>query len=222
VLSARDVHKEFATPDGALAVLRGVDLEVAAGETVAVVGESGSGKSTLLALLAGLDLPTRGSVCIAGQDVAALSERELTALRARQLGIVFQSFHLMGGLTALENVSLPLELQGARTALSRARAALEHVGLAERASHLPARLSGGECQRVAIARALVVEPAILLADEPSGSLDERTGRAVDDLLFELVARRGTALVLVTHSERLAARCGRRLRLRAGRLAPSDP
>jgi putative ABC transport system ATP-binding protein len=221
VLSARDVHKEFATPDGALAVLRGVDLEVGAGETVAVVGESGSGKSTLLALLAGLDLPTRGSVCIAGQDVAALSERELTALRARHLGIVFQSFHLMGGLTALENVSLPLELQGARDAEPRARAALEHVGLAARASHLPARLSGGECQRVAIARALVVEPGILLADEPSGSLDERTGQAVDDLLFELVARRRTALVLVTHSERLAARRGRRLRLRAGRLAPGD-
>jgi putative ABC transport system ATP-binding protein len=218
VLSARDVHKHFLTPAGPLEVLRGIDLEVAPGETVAVLGESGSGKSTLLALLAGLDVPTRGSVRIDGQDTAALSERDLAALRARSVGIVFQSFHLMGGLSAEENVRLPLELRGDADAAERARAALAHVGLAARADHLPARLSGGECQRVAIARALVVEPGILLADEPSGSLDERTGEAVDDLLFELVARRGTALVLVTHSERLAARCQRRVRLTGGRLA----
>jgi putative ABC transport system ATP-binding protein len=222
LLHARDVHKHFDTPEGRLEVLRGVDLEVGAGETVAIVGESGSGKSTLLALLAGLDLASRGSVVVAGRDLAELSERELTALRARQIGIVFQNFHLMGGLTALENVSLPLELRGERDAEARARAALAQVGLTARAGHLPARLSGGECQRVALARALVVEPAILLADEPSGSLDERTGQAVDDLLFELVARRRTALVLVTHSERLAARCARRLRLRAGRLADDAP
>jgi len=218
VLSARDVHKHFATPAGPLEVLRGIDLEVAPGETVAVLGESGSGKSTLLALLAGLDVPTRGSVCIDGRDTSALSERDLAALRARSVGIVFQSFHLMGGLSAEENVRLPLELRGDADANARARAALAQVGLAARADHLPARLSGGECQRVAIARALVVEPGILLADEPSGSLDERTGEAVDDLLFELVARRGTALVLVTHSERLAARCQRRVRLTGGRLA----
>jgi putative ABC transport system ATP-binding protein len=218
VLSARDVYKHFTTPAGTLEVLRGIDLEVAPGETVAVLGESGSGKSTLLALLAGLDVPTRGSVRIDGQDTAALSERDLAALRARSVGIVFQSFHLMGGLSAEENVRLPLELRGDADAAERARAALAHVGLAARADHLPARLSGGECQRVAIARALVVEPGILLADEPSGSLDERTGEAVDDLLFELVARRGTALVLVTHSERLAARCQRRVRLTGGRLA----
>jgi putative ABC transport system ATP-binding protein len=218
LLSARDVHKHFATPAGTLEVLRGVDLEVAPGETVAVVGESGSGKSTLLALLAGLDVPTRGSVRIDGQDTAALSEKALAALRARQVGIVFQSFHLMGGLSAEENVRLPLELRGDADAGPRARAALEQVGLAARADHLPARLSGGECQRVALARALVVEPGILLADEPSGSLDEKTGAAVDELLFELVARRQTALVLVTHSERLAARCQRRVRLAGGRLA----
>jgi putative ABC transport system ATP-binding protein len=218
VLSARDVHKHFATPAGTLEVLRGIDLEIAPGETVAVLGESGSGKSTLLALLAGLDVPTRGQVRIDGHDTAALSERALAALRARSVGIVFQSFHLMGGLSAEENVRLPLELRGDPDAVPRARAALAQVGLAARAGHLPARLSGGECQRVAIARALVVEPGILLADEPSGSLDERTGEAVDDLLFELVARRGTALVLVTHSERLAARCQRRVRLTGGRLA----
>jgi putative ABC transport system ATP-binding protein len=217
LLSARDVHKHFITPAGRLDVLRGVDLEVAPGETVAVVGESGSGKSTLLALLAGLDVPSSGAVRIDGQDTARLSEKELVTLRARTLGIVFQSFHLMGGLSALENVSLPLELRGDADALPRAQAALAQVGLAARADHLPSRLSGGECQRVALARALVVEPGILLADEPSGSLDERTGSAVDDLLFELVARRGTALVLVTHSERLAARCARRVRLAGGRL-----
>ena len=217
MLSARDVHKYFATPAGTLEVLRGVDLEVARGETVAVLGESGSGKSTLLALLAGLDVPTRGSVRIDGRDTAALSERELAALRARHIGIVFQSFHLMGGLSAEENVRLPLELRGDADAAARARAALEQVGLSARAAHLPARLSGGECQRVALARALVALPDILLADEPSGSLDEKTGEAVDRLLFELVARRGTALVLVTHSERLASRCQRRVRLAGGRL-----
>jgi putative ABC transport system ATP-binding protein len=218
LLSARDVHKHFDTPAGRLEVLRGVDLEVAAGETVAVLGESGSGKSTLLALLAGLDVPTRGSVRIDGHDTRALRESELAALRARRVGIVFQSFHLMGALSAEENVRLPLELRGDSDADARARAALSQVGLLARADHLPARLSGGECQRVALARALVVEPGILLADEPSGSLDEKTGAAVDALLFELVARRGTALVLVTHSERLAARCQRRVRLAGGRLA----
>ena len=218
MLRAQGVHKHFATPTGTLEVLRGVDLEVAPGETLAVLGESGSGKSTLLALLAGLDVPTRGRIEIDGRDTAALSERELTELRARRIGIVFQSFHLMGGLSAEENVSLPLELRGDRDARERARAALAQVGLSARADHLPARLSGGECQRVALARALVVEPGILLADEPSGSLDEQTGEAALDLLFDLVARRGTALVVVTHSDRLAARCGRRVHLRAGRLA----
>jgi len=217
ILHVQDVHKRFETPAGPIDVLRGVDLAVDRGETVAVVGESGSGKSTLLALLAGLDAPSRGTIRVDGSDLAAMSERELAGYRARALGIVFQQFHLMSGLTALENVSLPLELQDADDATARARDALAHVGLADRAGHLPARLSGGECQRVALARALVVEPALLLADEPSGSLDAKTGEAVDRLLFDLVERRGTALVLVTHSDRLAEACDRCLRLEGGRL-----
>jgi putative ABC transport system ATP-binding protein len=217
ILEVEGVSKAFASPAGAIEVLRGVDLRVAAGETVAIVGESGSGKSTLLSLLAGLDAPSGGRVRVDGADLAGLGEAELARFRARRVGIVFQQFHLMSGLTALENVELPLELQGVADAERRARAVLEQVGLAARASHLPSRLSGGECQRVAIARALVVEPALLLADEPSGSLDARTGDAVDRLLFELVERRGTALVLVTHSERLAKACDRCLSLVGGRL-----
>jgi putative ABC transport system ATP-binding protein len=217
LLVAADVGKSFDTPAGALEVLRRVDLEVAPGETVAIVGESGSGKSTLLSLLAGLDVPSRGAIRVDGRDLAGLSEAELAELRSRRIGIVFQQFHLMGGLTALENVSLPLELRRAPDAEPRARAALAQVGLEARADHLPARLSGGECQRVALARALVVEPALLLADEPSGSLDEKTGSAVNELMFDLVARRDTALVLVTHSDRLSAACGRRLRLVGGEL-----
>jgi putative ABC transport system ATP-binding protein len=217
ILEVDGVHKAFTSPAGTIEVLRGVNLRVAGGETVAIVGESGSGKSTLLSLLAGLDVPTRGSVRLDGADLGAMTEAELARFRARRLGIVFQQFHLMSGLTALENVSLPLELQGATDADSRAREVLEQVGLTQRAGHLPSRLSGGECQRVAIARALVVEPALLLADEPSGSLDAATGDAVDRLLFELVERRGATLVLVTHSDRLAAACNRCLKLADGAL-----
>ncbi len=217
ILDVSGVEKSFATPVGPIDVLRGVDLAVAAGETVAIVGESGSGKSTLLSLLAGLDVPSRGTVRVDGHDLASLDESRLAELRARRLGIVFQQFHLMGGLTALENVSLPLELQRDADAEAKARSALEHVGLADRATHLPSRLSGGECQRVALARALVVEPALLLADEPSGSLDEKTGTAVNELMFDLVARRDTALVLVTHSDRLSAACQRQVRLEGGTL-----
>jgi putative ABC transport system ATP-binding protein len=217
ILRLQNVHKRFDTPAGPIDVLRGIDLDLGDAETLAVIGESGSGKSTLLSLLAGLDAPTQGSISVDGHALGAMDERGLARFRSRRLGIVFQQFHLMSGLTALENVSLPLELQRAPDALKRARTVLEHVGLAERADHLPSRLSGGECQRVAIARALVVEPALLLADEPSGSLDSRTGDAVMRLLFELVERRRTTLVLVTHSESLAAQCGRRARLVAGRL-----
>ena len=217
ILEVEGVGKTFASPAGPIDVLRGVDLRVAGGETVAIVGESGSGKSTLLSLLAGLDVPTRGSVRVDGADLGALTEAELARFRARRLGIVFQQFHLMSGLTALENVSLPLELSGATDADSRAREVLEQVGLTQRAGHLPSRLSGGECQRVAIARAVVVEPALLLADEPSGSLDAATGDAVDRLLFDLVERRGATLVLVTHSDRLAAACNRCLKLADGAL-----
>jgi putative ABC transport system ATP-binding protein len=217
ILRVRAVHKEFPQPAGALAVLRGVDLEAERGETLAILGASGSGKSTLLALLAGLDSPTRGSIEVAGRDLAGLDEARLAQFRARNLGIVFQQYHLLGGLTALENAALPLDLLGARDASARARAALQAVGLAERLDHHPHELSGGECQRVAIARALVVEPALILADEPSGSLDAQTGEAVMSLLFDLVAKQATTLVLVTHNESLAERCDRRLLLRDGLL-----
>jgi putative ABC transport system ATP-binding protein len=217
ILRLRDVHKEFPQPGGALHVLRGVDLAVDEAETVAILGASGSGKSTLLSLLAGLDGPTRGSVEVAGCDLAGLDEAQLAAFRGQQLGIVFQQYHLLGGLTALENVSLPLELLDQPRAEARARVALDAVGLGERLTHFPHELSGGECQRVAIARALVVQPALILADEPSGSLDDRTGDVVMKLLFDLVAEQGTTLVLVTHNEALADRCDRRLELREGLL-----
>jgi putative ABC transport system ATP-binding protein len=215
ILRVCDLHKEFPQPAGALAVLRGVNLVAERGETLAILGESGSGKSTLLALIAGLDSPTRGTIEVAGCDLASLDERRLAEFRARQLGIVFQQYHLLGGLTAFENAALPLELLGARDAESRARVALESVGLAERLDHYPHELSGGECQRVAIARALIVEPALILADEPSGSLDSHTGDAVMALLFDLVAKHAATLVLVTHNDALAARCDRQLVLRGG-------
>ena len=217
ILRVRNVTKHFDTPAGVIEVLRGIDLEASPGDSVAIVGASGSGKSTLLSLLAGLDLPTSGSIEVAGRDLVTMSEGELARYRASQLGIVFQQFHLMSGLTALENVSLPLDLEGVPDAEERAAAVLEQVGLRERATHRPGVLSGGECQRVAIARALVVEPAVLLADEPSGSLDPRTGETVEELLFDLTERRRTSLVLVTHSESLAARCDRCLQLVDGRL-----
>ncbi len=220
ILDAVGVSKTFDTPAGPIEVLSDIAFEVERGETVAIVGESGSGKSTLLSLLAGLDVPTRGTIKVDSCDLGKMAETELARFRARALGIVFQQFHLMSGLTALENAALPLELQGISAAEDRARVALEQVGLTDRADHLPAKLSGGECQRVAIARALVVEPAMLLADEPSGSLDARTGKVVTDLLFDLVKRRGTTLLLVTHSEELATACDRRLELVSGRLA--DP
>jgi putative ABC transport system ATP-binding protein len=215
ILRVVGVHKEFPQPGEPLRVLRGVELEAAAGETLAIVGASGSGKSTLLSLIAGLDSPTRGEVELAGEKLSGLDEAELARFRARHLGIVFQQYHLLGGLTALENVSLPLELAGAPEAGARARAALGQVGLAERLDHFPHELSGGEAQRVAIARALVIRPALILADEPSGSLDAAAGARVMDLLFERVASQRTTLLLVTHNEALAARCGRRLELRDG-------
>lgn len=216
-MSVRGVTKKFETPAGPIEVLRGIDLDAIPGDSVAIVGASGSGKSTLLSLLAGLDLPTSGSIEVAGRDLARMSEGELARYRSAQLGIVFQQFHLMSGLTALENVSLPLDLEGVADAEERAAVVLEQVGLRDRATHRPGVLSGGECQRVAIARALIVEPAVLLADEPSGSLDPRTGETVEDLLFELTERRGTSLVLVTHSDSLAGRCDRCLQLVEGQL-----
>jgi putative ABC transport system ATP-binding protein len=220
VVDATGLSKEYVTAAGPLRVLSDVDLSVERGETLAVTGESGSGKSTLLALLAGLDAPTAGRLAVAGRDLVAAGESDLADFRAHAVGIVFQHFHLMRSLTALENVALPLELRGDVDARERARVALETVGLADRAGHFPAQLSGGESQRVALARAVVIEPELLLADEPTGNLDERTGAVIADLLFDMVDRCGTTLILVTHSRDLASRCRRSLLLHAGRLDPA--
>ena len=203
---------------GELVILRDIDLEVTPGEAVAVVGASGSGKSTLLALLAGLDTPTSGAVELDGVDLFTLDEDRRAELRGRMLGFVFQSFQLLPALNALENVMLPLELANHPDAEALARQMLARVGLAERLHHYPKHLSGGEQQRVALARAFVVRPKLLLADEPTGSLDAESGAAVIALLFELNREYGTTLILVTHDEALAARCGRVVRLLAGRIA----
>lgn len=204
-------------PEGDLTLLDDVSLDVHASESAAILGPSGSGKSTLLGLLAGLDRPTTGQVRLQDQDLNELDEDELAALRGRWCGFVFQSFHLVHDLTALENVMLPLELKGDRAARDSAARWLDRVGLDRRRSHFPNQLSGGEQQRVALARAFAVEPALLFADEPTGSLDHANGRHVSELLFELNRDEGTALVLVTHDEELAGRCDRRWRLEEGRL-----
>ncbi len=218
--------KDVVSGDRTLTILHDIDFAVSAGESVAIVGASGSGKSTLLGLLAGLDLPTRGRVLLAGQDLAALDEDGRAALRGRELGFVFQSFHLLPALTALENVMLPLELlgiAGAAETVEVAEAMLARVGLADRLHHAPKHLSGGEQQRVALARAFAVRPRLLLADEPTGNLDAATGQQVINLMFEMNAEQGTTLVLVTHDESLARRCGRWVRLAAGGVAdrPGD-
>ncbi|MCS6810024.1 MAG: ABC transporter ATP-binding protein [Tepidimonas sp.] len=200
----------------ALTILHEVDFAVQAGQTVAIVGASGSGKSTLLSLMAGLDTPSSGTVRWAGTDIFALDEDERAALRGQRVGFVFQSFQLLAHLTALENVMLPLELAGRRDAHAAARRMLERVGLGQRLGHYPRVLSGGEQQRVALARAFVVQPDILLADEPTGSLDHATGARVMELMFELNREHGTTLVLVTHDATIAARCQRRLTIEAGR------
>jgi putative ABC transport system ATP-binding protein len=200
-----------------LAILQDIDLAVMSGEAVAVVGASGSGKSTLLALLAGLDTPSRGSVAIDGVELFALDEDGRAGLRKRLVGFVFQSFQLLAPLTALENVMLPLELSGDPEAARKAREMLDRVGLSERLQHYPKYLSGGEQQRVALARAFVMRPKLLLADEPTGNLDAATGAGIIDLMFELNAEQGTTLVMVTHDEALAQRCGRTVRLAAGRI-----
>jgi putative ABC transport system ATP-binding protein len=202
---------------GWLTILDEVSFRIEAGETAAIVGASGSGKSTLLGLIAGLDRPSSGSVTIFGQALDALDEEARAAWRAKHLGFVFQSFQLLPQMTALENVMLPLELAGRRDAAAVARHLLDRVGLADRVSHYPRTLSGGEQQRVALARAFAPNPALLLADEPTGSLDAATGARIVDLMFELNREQGSTLVLVTHDESLAARCGLRLRLHAGRL-----
>jgi putative ABC transport system ATP-binding protein len=217
VIEIRDLGMSYALEQGRLDVLDGVDLDIADGETLAIVGPSGSGKTTLLLLLAGLEQAQSGSIRIDGVDLAALDADGLADLRRDRLGIVFQSFHLVPSLTALGNVSLPLEIAEQQGAGARAAKMLERVGLAPRQHHYPMQLSGGEQQRVAIARALVHSPRLLLADEPTGNLDLETGKRIIDLLFDLNAASGSTLVLVTHDEHIAARCRRVLRLHAGKL-----
>jgi len=217
MLEARQLSKEVSSPEGPLTIVDGVSLAIRAGESVAIVGASGAGKSTLLSLLAGLDLPSRGQVILNGEELTALDEDGRALARARHVGFVFQAFHLLPSLTALEQVMLPLELKGAGNAAAVARSALEQVGLAERAGHYPRQLSGGEQQRVAIARAYVTRPAVLFADEPTGNLDTATGARVAELLFALNAAGGTTLVLVTHERSLAERCTRIVELAAGRI-----
>ena len=212
---AQGLGKSVSDSTGSLTILRDVDFSIAQGETVAIVGASGSGKSTLLSILAGLDTPSVGTVRIAGQDLFALSEDDRAALRARTMGFVFQNFQLMGNLTALENVMLPLELAGQRDARKQATAMLERVGLGQRLAHYPKLLSGGEQQRVALARAFVVQPAVLLADEPTGSLDFATGEAVMQLVMDLNREAGTTLIMVTHDRAIAAQCQRVITIAAG-------
>ena len=202
---------------GTLTILRDIDFALSRGETAAIVGASGSGKSTLLSIIAGLDTPSQGTVWLDGQDLFALTEDERAALRAAKVGFVFQSFQLMGNLTALENVMLPLELAGRRDARTAATDMLQRVGLGTRLGHYPKVLSGGEQQRVALARAFVVKPAVLLADEPTGSLDFATGETIMKLMFDLNREQGTTLVLVTHDRNIAAQCERRITIEAGRM-----
>ncbi len=217
MLEARSLGKQVSSPEGMLTILDEVSLAVGAGESVAVVGASGAGKSTLLALLAGLDEPSSGAVWLEGIELSALDEDGRAAARARHVGFVFQAFHLIQSLTALENVMLPLELAGRADARAAARQALAQVGLESRLGHYPRQLSGGEQQRVAIARAFVTRPSLLFVDEPTGNLDAATGARVIQLLFDLNAAAGTTLVLVTHDRAIAARCGRVIELDAGRV-----
>jgi putative ABC transport system ATP-binding protein len=217
VLKAENLTKKVTSPEGMLTIVDTVSLDIAAAESVAIVGASGAGKSTLLALLAGLDSPTSGRITLAGADLTALDEDGRARLRAERVGFVFQAFHLVPSLTALENVMLPLELAGRSDARSAATETLGRVGLAQRTGHYPRQLSGGEQQRVAIARAFVTRPAVLFADEPTGNLDQHTGEKIVSLLFDLNAQSHTTLVLVTHDHTVASRCGRVLQMDSGQL-----
>lgn len=214
-LRIQQLTKTVHTGSQPLTILQAVNIDIKSGETVAIVGASGSGKSTLLGIMAGLDLPSSGSVQLLGHELSSLDEDERAAVRAQGVSFVFQNFQLLPGLTALENVMLPLEIRGEKNARSEAERLLTLVGLAQRILHYPTQLSGGEQQRVAIARAFAGKPGILFADEPTGNLDSQTGTQVEDLLFELNRATGTTLVLVTHDERLAERCQRRVRMQAG-------
>jgi putative ABC transport system ATP-binding protein len=215
IISVAHVFKSVTDSTGTLAILRDIDFTLAGGETLAIVGASGSGKSTLLSIMAGLDTPSQGSVRLAGHDLFSLTEDERAHVRAQHMGFVFQSFQLMANLTALENVMLPLELAGRKNIVPTATAMLNRVGLGERLRHYPKVLSGGEQQRVALARAFVMRPHILLADEPTGSLDHATGETILNLMFELNQEQGTTLVLVTHDPRVAERCQQRMVIEAG-------
>jgi putative ABC transport system ATP-binding protein len=217
VLKAENLTKTVTSPEGMLTIVDDVSLDIASGESVAIVGASGAGKSTLLALLAGLDSPSSGRVSLAGADLTALDEDGRAKLRAERVGFVFQSFHLLPSLTALENVMLPLELAARRDARGAAAETLGRVGLAQRTGHYPRQLSGGEQQRVALARAFVTRPAVLFADEPTGNLDTHTGERIVSLMFDLNAQSQTTLVLVTHDRAVATRCGRVLQMESGQL-----
>ena len=221
MIEANHLTKEVNTSEGVLRILDDINLTVAEGEALAIVGPSGSGKSTLLGILAGLDTPSTGLVRVNGEDITAMTEEGRAAMRARYVGFVFQSFHLLPSLTALENVSLPLELRGDSSATEIARSYLDRVGLTARLSHYPRQLSGGEQQRVALARAFASRPRILFADEPTGNLDTVTGKTINDLLFQLNREEGTTLLLVTHEATLASRCHRRVTLEGGQLVEND-
>lgn len=218
IVKLTDVHLTLASAAGAVNILRGISLDVAQGETVGIVGPSGSGKSTLMMVTAGLERPSGGTVEVAGHDLGSLSEDALARFRRDHVGIVFQSFHLVPTMTALENVAIPLEFAGRDDAFDRAREALAQVGLSHRLTHYPGQLSGGEQQRTALARAFAVHPRLLLADEPTGNLDQATGHHIIDLLFDLRQRYGTSLLLITHDQSLAERCERILRIQDGRIA----
>ncbi len=215
IIEVENLKLSLPSQAGAVNILRGLNLAIARGATAGLVGPSGSGKSTLLMVLAGLERPTSGRVSVAGEDLARLGEDGLARFRRRHIGIVFQSFHLVPTMTALENVAIPLEFAGRRDAFARAEEELKLVGLGARLTHYPGQLSGGEQQRVALARAVIADPDILLADEPTGNLDQATGAEIIELMFDLHRRKGTTLVLITHDERLAARCERIIRLRDG-------
>jgi len=217
IVHLEDIHLNLESAAGQVNILRGLDLTVRAGETVSVVGPSGSGKSTMMMVIAGLERPTSGRVTVAGEDLGRRGEDALALFRRERVGIVFQDFHLIPTMTALENVAVPLELAGRRDAFARAEAELRGVGLGHRLTHYPGQLSGGEQQRVALARAFVVAPQILLADEPTGNLDGDTGRHIIDLMFNLRAARGTTLLLITHDPAIAARCARSVHLIDGQI-----
>ena len=222
IIELSEVHLHLASAGGEVNILRGLDLSVAAGETIGVVGPSGSGKSTMMMIIAGLERPTSGIVRVAGHDLPQLNEDALAMFRRRSVGIVFQAFHLVPTMTAIENVAVPLEFARIDEAFERAKASLETVGLGNRVAHYPAQLSGGEQQRVAIARAFATAPDLLLADEPTGNLDGETGEQVINVLFEMADRNGTTLLLITHDPAIARRCSRVVQLRDGQIIDSAP